>query len=274
MIGVGRVNRNAAGTVPGRSIHSGQSDRSGRVGPWKPAEPVERLGSLEPVSQTRPRHAEERLRKRSAAARHEMAIGEHHEEGVGVLRVLVAHVPLDVELRIACERGGEIERDGLREPGGRLARKRASRPRDYPREQHRLHHENPREEDDEADRNAPIEALVPALLGHNVRVIQHPTSPTAHPARVTHVSSSPRTSAIIGSRPTIPGGAGKDETRRSIEDEGGGRRAGERAERSRPQHDRRDLGGQSRTPSVRVTAQVDNPRRPMTTNRVYDADAR
>ena len=83
-----------------------------------------------------------------------------------VLRIFVADVARDVELRLALERVAQIERDGIGEAIRRLSRQRPSRLRHDPGEEHGLHHEHRGEEDDQADRDPPVQAFVPMLPLH------------------------------------------------------------------------------------------------------------
>ena len=77
---------------------------------------------LRPAAQPRVSETEQRLGDRPGAEVDHRAVGEHHEEGMSHLGVLVMYVAIQIDARIALERVGEVVGDGLREPVRRLAR--------------------------------------------------------------------------------------------------------------------------------------------------------
>ncbi len=116
---------------------------------------------LGPAKQRGARHAEERIGDRFTAAGDHGVVRQHHEERMGVLRVLIAHVARQVGLRIPLEDARQIERDGHAQTRRRLSRQGSSRLRHDPDEQDRLHDQHRGEEADHAERDAPIQASVP-----------------------------------------------------------------------------------------------------------------
>ena len=90
--------------------------------------PRKGLAILQPPScELLARHLPQRLGKPRAAARDHAAVGEHHEERVGVLRVLVVDIAGQVRLRIALEHARKVEGHGRAQARRRLARQAAAR---------------------------------------------------------------------------------------------------------------------------------------------------